>query len=73
MSVMLDLGRPGIDDVAVIRRLRGWTRVPIIVLRVRASNATRPRLTPAPGTSFATLAALDWTAVARATLQRILT
>jgi two-component system KDP operon response regulator KdpE len=33
--VILDLGLPGIDGVEVIRGLRGWTAVPIIVLSVR--------------------------------------
>jgi two-component system KDP operon response regulator KdpE len=34
-AVILDLGLPGIDGVEVIRGLRGWTKVPIIVLSVR--------------------------------------
>jgi two-component system KDP operon response regulator KdpE len=34
-AVILDLGLPGIDGVEVIRGLRGWTRIPIIVLSVR--------------------------------------
>jgi len=33
--VILDLGLPGIDGLEVIRGLRGWTRVPIVVLSVR--------------------------------------
>ena len=33
--VVLDLGLPGIDGVEVIRGLRGWTSVPIVVLSVR--------------------------------------
>jgi DNA-binding response OmpR family regulator len=33
--VVLDLGLPGIDGVEVIRGLRGWTAVPIVVLSVR--------------------------------------
>jgi DNA-binding response OmpR family regulator len=33
--VVLDLGLPGIDGVEVIRGLRGWTTVPIVVLSVR--------------------------------------
>jgi two-component system KDP operon response regulator KdpE len=33
--VVLDLGLPGLDGVDVIRGLRGWSRVPIVVLSVR--------------------------------------
>jgi len=33
--VVLDLGLPGIDGVEVIRRLRSWSSVPVIVLTVR--------------------------------------
>ena len=33
--VILDLGLPGIDGIEVIQGLRGWTRVPIVVLSVR--------------------------------------
>ena len=36
--VVLDLGLPGIDGVAVIEGLRGWSKVPIIVLSVRESE-----------------------------------
>ena len=33
--MILDLGLPGIDGIEVIRGLRGWTQIPIIVLSVR--------------------------------------
>src|SRR5262249_47751561 len=33
--VVLDLGLPGIDGVDVIRGLRGWSQVPIVILSVR--------------------------------------
>jgi two-component system KDP operon response regulator KdpE len=36
--VVLDLGLPGIDGTEVIRGLRGWTGVPIIVLSVREAE-----------------------------------
>ena len=36
--VVLDLGLPGIDGIEVIRGLRGWTRVPIVVLSVREAE-----------------------------------
>ena len=36
--VVLDLGLPDIDGVGVIRRLRSWSKVPIIVLSGRADS-----------------------------------
>jgi two-component system KDP operon response regulator KdpE len=36
--VLLDLGLPGIGGLDVVRGLRGWTTVPIIVLSVRESE-----------------------------------
>uniref|UniRef100_UPI0021BF37E1 response regulator transcription factor n=1 Tax=Frankia tisae TaxID=2950104 RepID=UPI0021BF37E1 len=36
--VVLDLGLPDLDGIDVIRGLRGWTRVPIIVLSGRTSG-----------------------------------
>jgi two-component system KDP operon response regulator KdpE len=39
--VILDLGLPGIDGTEVIRGLRGWTAVPIIVLTVRETEGDK--------------------------------
>ncbi|MDH6451629.1 MULTISPECIES: response regulator transcription factor [unclassified Streptomyces] len=36
--VMLDLGLPDMDGVEVIKGLRGWTRVPILVLSARQGS-----------------------------------
>ncbi|MFG3282461.1 response regulator [Streptomyces sp. NPDC048111] len=36
--VLLDLGLPDMDGVEVIRGLRGWTRVPILVLSARHTS-----------------------------------
>ena len=41
--VILDLGLPGMDGVDVIRGLRGWSSVPIIVLSVREAEADKVR------------------------------
>jgi two-component system KDP operon response regulator KdpE len=40
-AVILDLGLPDMDGVDVIRGLRGWTSVPIIVLSARTSEAEK--------------------------------
>jgi two-component system KDP operon response regulator KdpE len=37
-AVVLDLGLPGIDGIEVIRGLRGWSDVPIVVLSVRETE-----------------------------------
>jgi two-component system, OmpR family, KDP operon response regulator KdpE len=36
--VILDLGLPGIDGIEVVRGLRSWTTLPVIVLTVRDSE-----------------------------------
>jgi len=40
-AVILDLGLPGVDGIAVARGLRGWTRAPIIVLSARGAEAVK--------------------------------
>jgi len=39
--VLLDLGLPGIDGVEVVRRLRGWSQAPVIVLSVRERQSDK--------------------------------
>ncbi len=39
--VLLDLGLPGLDGLDVIRGLRGWTSVPIIVLSARDGDGSK--------------------------------
>ena len=39
--VVLDLGLPDMDGTDVIRGLRGWTQVPIIVLSARSGQADK--------------------------------
>jgi two-component system KDP operon response regulator KdpE len=39
--VLLDIGLPGINGVEVVRGLRGWSEVPIIMLTVRSEEADK--------------------------------
>src|SRR4051794_37898542 len=39
--VILDLGLPDLDGVAVIRGLRGWTQAPIVVLSGRPDSTDK--------------------------------
>lgn len=39
--VVLDLGLPDLDGVDVIRGLRGWTEVPILILSARETEGTK--------------------------------
>jgi two-component system KDP operon response regulator KdpE len=40
-AVILDLGLPGMDGEEVVRGLRGWSRVPIIILSARGDEAAK--------------------------------
>ena len=37
-GIILDLGLPGIDGIDVIRGVRGWSHVPIVILSVREAE-----------------------------------
>lgn len=39
--IILDLGLPDLNGMEVARRLREWTRIPIIVLSVREEEAAK--------------------------------
>lgn len=39
--VVLDLGLPDADGLSVLRDLRGWTQVPVLILSVRADEAIK--------------------------------
>jgi two-component system KDP operon response regulator KdpE len=40
-AVVLDLGLPGMDGLEVIRGVRGWSNVPIVILSVRNAEADK--------------------------------
>ena len=40
-AVVLDLGLPGIDGIEVVRGLRGWSQVPIVVLSAREAEEAK--------------------------------
>jgi two-component system KDP operon response regulator KdpE len=52
--VVLDLGLPGIDGVEVIRGLRGWSTVPIVVLSVRDGEADKVKALDAGADDYVT-------------------
>jgi two-component system, OmpR family, KDP operon response regulator KdpE len=39
--VVLDLGLPGMDGIDVVRGLRGWSNVPIVILSARGAEAEK--------------------------------
>jgi two-component system, OmpR family, KDP operon response regulator KdpE len=53
-AVVLDLGLPGIDGVEVIEGLRGWSKVPIIVLSARDAEADKVAALDAGADDFVT-------------------
>jgi two-component system KDP operon response regulator KdpE len=52
--VVLDLGLPDIDGVEVIRNLRGWTPVPIVVLSGRAGSPDKVQALDAGADDYVT-------------------
>ena len=52
--IVLDLAMPGMDGFEVCRRLRDWTRVPIIVLSARADEADKVRALDAGADDYLT-------------------
>jgi two-component system KDP operon response regulator KdpE len=52
--VVLDLGLPGIDGIDVVRGLRGWTTVPIVVLSVRDAERDKVAALDAGADDFVT-------------------
>jgi two-component system, OmpR family, KDP operon response regulator KdpE len=52
--VILDLGLPGIDGHEVVRRLRAWSDVPVIVLSVRDAHAEKVAVLDAGADDYVT-------------------
>ncbi|WP_052269913.1 response regulator [Streptomyces sp. MUSC 125] len=52
--VVLDLGLPDMDGIDVIRGLRGWTRVPILVLSARHSSKEKVQALDAGADDYVT-------------------
>jgi two-component system, OmpR family, KDP operon response regulator KdpE len=73
--VILDLGLPDIDGTEVIRRLRGWSEVPVIVLSVRDSGSQKVDALDAGADDYVSkpFAIDELLARMRATLRRVKT
>ena len=71
-SLILDLGLPDLDGIEVIRRLRGWSDVPVIVLSVRDSRSDKIRALDAGADDYVNkpFAMEELLARMRATLRR---
>ena len=52
--VLLDLGLPDIGGLDVLKRLRGWSEVPVVVLTVRDSEAEKVEALDAGADDFVT-------------------
>lgn len=52
--VLLDLGLPGIEGHEVIRRLRAWTELPVIIISVRESQEEKAAALDAGADDFVT-------------------
>jgi two-component system KDP operon response regulator KdpE len=52
--VILDLGLPDLDGHDVLRELRGWSTVPVIVLSVRANETEKVRALDAGANDYVT-------------------
>ncbi|MFN2590569.1 MAG: response regulator [Actinomycetota bacterium] len=71
--VILDLGLPDVDGTEVIRRLRGWSDVPVIVLSVRDAGSAKVEALDAGADDYVNkpFAMDELLARMRATLRRV--
>ena len=71
--VLLDLGLPGLDGLEVIRGLRGWATMPIIVLSAREGDASKVAALDAGADDYVTkpFSINELLARVRASLRRI--
>lgn len=52
--IVLDLGLPDMDGIEVIKRLRGWSRVPVLVLSARHTSEDKIRALDAGADDYVT-------------------
>jgi two-component system KDP operon response regulator KdpE len=73
--MLLDLGLPDIDGIEVIRRLREWTQIPIIVISVREGEEDKIAAIDAGADDYLTkpFGAGELMARIRAALRRVVT
>ena len=73
--IVLDLGLPDMDGLEVIRRLRDWCRIPIIVLSVRDAETEKVQALDAGADDFLTkpFSMAELMARMRATMRRVAT
>jgi len=71
--LILDLGLPDIDGIEVIRRLRGWSEVPVVVLSARDARDDKIRALDAGADDYVNkpFAMDELLARIRATLRRV--
>ena len=71
-AIILDLGLPDLSGVEVLRRLREWSRIPVLVLTVRSAEADKVTALDAGADDYLTkpFGAAELTARLRAILRR---
>jgi two-component system KDP operon response regulator KdpE len=72
-AVLLDLGLPDMSGIEVVRELREWSKVPILILTVRAAESDKVEALDAGADDYLTkpFGAAEITARLRALLRRV--